>query len=87
MGEVPHEEKYSIGAKVRIASLERLEAFKRDWKFHHPLHVEQLQFAGTTDAVKTVGFYHGGDVIYELQQAPGIWHEQLLDSNWPTTDG
>jgi hypothetical protein len=26
-----------------------------------------------------VSFYHGGDVLYELQTAPGTWHEQLLE--------
>ena len=78
MSEGPYQEKYPGGAKVRIVSLDRLEAFKRDWKFHHPLNGEQLPFAGTSDTVKTVGFYHGGDVIYELRQAPGIWHEELL---------
>lgn len=31
--------------------------------------------------ISTVGFYHGGDVIYTLEKAPGTWHEQLLDSN------
>jgi hypothetical protein len=81
MSDAPYHEQYQVGAKVRIVSLERLEAFQREWKFHHPLQAEQLRFAGTTDTVKRVYFYHGGDVIYELRDAPGIWHEQLLGSN------
>jgi hypothetical protein len=78
---VTYQEKYPTGAAVRIASLERLQAFERDWKFHHPLQREQLRLAGTMDKVSTVAFYHGGDAIYTLEEAPGIWHEQLLDSN------
>jgi hypothetical protein len=77
---VGYVEKYPIGTVVRIAALDRLQSFKRDWKYHHPLNDEQLSFAGTTDKIKTVGFYHGGDVIYNLEQAPGTWHEELLDS-------
>ena len=77
---VIYQEKYPVGVGVRIGSIERLEAFRRDWKFHHPLEA-QLRFAGTTDTVKSVGFYHGDDVIYALEHAPGIWHERLLDPN------
>jgi len=76
---VGYDEKYPAGTAVRIASLESLQTFNREWKLHHPLADEQLRFAGTIDAVRTVGFYHGGDVIYTLEQAPGIWHEQLLN--------
>ncbi|MGO8794748.1 MAG: hypothetical protein ACLQLC_08000 [Candidatus Sulfotelmatobacter sp.] len=67
-----YQEKFPIGTVVRIAPLERLLAFKRDWKYHHPLQDEQLQLAGTMDKVRSVGFYHGGDVIYQLENAPGI---------------
>jgi hypothetical protein len=76
-----YKEKYPVGTIVRIASLDFLQAFKRDWKYHHPLQDEQLQFAGTMDKVKSVGFYHGGDVIYQLEGAPGTWHEEVLGSN------
>jgi hypothetical protein len=76
-----YREKFPIGTVVRIAPLEQLQAFKRDWKYHHPLQDEQLQFAGTANRVRTVGFYHGGDVIYHLETAPGTWHEGVLDSD------
>ena len=76
-----YREKYGIGTVVKIAPLHRLQAFKRDWKYHHPLSEEQLTFAGTTDKVRSVGFYHGGDVLYHLERASGIWHEELLDPN------
>jgi hypothetical protein len=72
-------EKFPIGTVVRIAPLEQLQAFKRDWKYHHPLQDEQLQFGGTADRVRAVGFYHGGDVIYHLETAPGTWREGLLE--------
>ena len=76
-----YQEKFPIGTLVRIAPLERLQAFKHEWKYHHPLQDEQLHFAGTIDKVRTVGFYHGGDVIYQLETAPGTWHEGVLESN------
>ena len=25
-----------------------------------------------------VGFYHGGDALYELEGVPGVWHEVCL---------
>jgi hypothetical protein len=76
-----YQEKFPIGTVVRIAPLEQLQAFKRDWKYHHPLQDVQLQFAGTTDRVRTVGFYHGGDVIYQLETALRTWHEGVLESD------
>jgi hypothetical protein len=74
------ESRFTVRAKVRIASVDRLQAFRRDWKYHHPLAADQVPFGGTIDIVKSVGFYHGGDVIYVLERAPGIWHEELLES-------
>jgi hypothetical protein len=55
-----------------------LEEFARDWKYHHQLEHEQMEFAGTPAAVKKVSFYHGGDVLYVLESVPGIWHESCL---------
>lgn len=77
--QMAYKEKFPVGTRVRIACLDRLEAFKRDWKYHHKLEDKQLSFAGMTDTVRTVGFYHGGDVIYNLQNATGTWHEAVLD--------
>lgn len=37
-----------------------------------------MKFADKIAKVKSVGFYHGGDVLYELKGVPGIWHEQCL---------
>jgi hypothetical protein len=74
-----YQEKYPVGTIVRIASLDRLQAFKQQWEYHHPLGDDQLKFAGTADKVCGVSFYHGGDVLYQLEDAPGTWHEEVLD--------
>ena len=57
----------------------RLEEFRKTWKWHHPLQEEQLRYSGATSVVQDVGFYHGGDELYELEGIPGIWHEACLE--------
>jgi hypothetical protein len=37
-----------------------------------------LKFADKIAKVKSVGFYHGGDELYELEGVLGTWHEQCL---------
>jgi hypothetical protein len=74
----PYNEQFPVGTCVQIASKEQLEGFWRSWQYHHPLTVEQLAFAGRPAVVRSVGFYHGGDVLYELEGIPGIWHERCL---------
>lgn len=74
----PYSEEYPEGTVVRIASRQELEQFQKTWKFHHPLKKKQLIFADRIAKVKDVGFYHGGDELYELEGIPGIWHEQCL---------
>jgi hypothetical protein len=73
-------EQFPVGARVRIASRDRLETFKETWRFHHPLGADQLSFADREATVREVTFYHGGDVLYSLQEVPGIWHEQCLSA-------
>jgi hypothetical protein len=73
--------KFKDGAKVRIRDRATLEEFLRTWKFHHKLEDEQLPYAGRVATVKSSGMYHGGDVLYQLEDVPGIWHEQLLQSD------
>jgi hypothetical protein len=75
-----YKSKYSVGEKVRVASREMLETFLATWRYHHKLQREQLEFGGTTAEVSKVGFYHGGDVLYELNGVPGIWHEACLEN-------
>jgi hypothetical protein len=78
-----YEALYPIGSRVRIASKTRLEDFKRTWRFHHPLAAEQLAYADREAMVRDVSFYHGGDVLYELESVPGIWHQECLSSIEP----
>ena len=71
--------KYRRGLTVRVAPRSALEAFLRPtWKLHHPLLPEQLEYGGLTGKVLWTAMYHGGDVLYELEGIPGIWHEQCL---------
>jgi hypothetical protein len=71
--------KFLQRTKVRIAPRGVLESFKQSWKYHHKLESNQLGYAGLVAEIKSVGFYHGGDVLYELKDIPGIWHEQCLE--------
>ena len=75
-----YKESFPVGSDVRIAAVEELEQFRREWRYHHPLEAEQVSFAGRAATVATVGFYHGGDVLYTLEDIPGIWHECCLRS-------
>jgi len=76
----PYKEQFPAGTRVRVKPRPFLEQFQRGSKHHNPLSVEQLDFADVMATVKTVGFYHGGDVLYTLSQCPGIWHEECLES-------
>jgi hypothetical protein len=71
-------EKYPAGSRVCVADRQQLEEFLRTWRLHHPLNEDQPAFAGREAAVAAVGFYHGGDVLYELTDIPGTWHEACL---------
>jgi len=74
----PYQEKFPVGSDIRIAPLEELEKFKREWKFHDPLQAVQLAFSDKVCRAEKIGFYHGGDVLYWLLDVPGTWHEQCL---------
>lgn len=80
MGRVagPYEAEFPIGTIVRVADRESLERFQREWRFHHPLGDEQLEFAGCVALVLDVGYYHGGGELYSLEGIPGTWHEVCL---------
>jgi hypothetical protein len=73
-----YKEDFPVGSKVRIVDALQLQEFQRTWQYHHKLRPEQLAYAGRIAEVQSVSFYHGGDVLYELQGIPGIWHEQCL---------
>lgn len=70
--------KFKVGATVRICERPELDAFVKTWEYHHKLLPAQLAYAGQTATVKSAGMYHGGDVVYELQDIPGTWHERHL---------
>ena len=73
-----YQERFPVGTAVKIREREYLQDFLKSWHLHHPLCPEQLDHGGQLDVVKKVGFYHGGDVLYELERSPGTWHEQCL---------
>jgi hypothetical protein len=75
----PYEATFPVGSRVRVIPRLALEAFARDWKYHHKLQQEQMGFAGVTATVKKVSFYHGGDQLYILENVPGIWNEPCLE--------
>jgi len=74
----PYKEEYPVGSRVKIAERDMLEDFMRTWKLHNRLQPEQLDYAGKSGNVKSVGFYHGGDELYQIEGVPGVWHECCL---------
>jgi hypothetical protein len=77
----PYKEEYPVGTIVRIVRRDFLENFMRTWNMHNKLLPLQLDYAGRTGTIKSVGFYHGGDELYEIEGVPGVWHECCLESN------
>ena len=67
----PYQATFPEGSKVRVAPTAALETFMREWKYHHKLQPEQLNYAGAVGAVEKVGFYHGGDQLYTLDVS--VW--------------
>ena len=74
----PYKEEFPKGTRVKIADRAFLEAFRQTCKRHHKLEPRQLGFADKIAEVKSVGFYHGADELYELDGVPGFWHEACL---------
>jgi hypothetical protein len=74
----PYIAKFAKGSKVRIAGRAYLQQFQKTWRHHHKLTEHQVDFAEQSASVTSVSFYHGGDVLYELEGVPGIWHESCL---------
>ena len=71
--------RFPDGSKVRIASQTVLNKFLQTWKWHHKLEPNQLEYAGQVATVDKSYMYHGGDIIYKLENVPGLWHEQCLE--------
>jgi hypothetical protein len=74
----PYQASHAVGSVVQIAERKVLDDFARTWRLHNPLTPDQLAFAGRDFTIKSVGYYHGGDPLYVLNGAPGVWHEQCL---------
>jgi hypothetical protein len=75
-----YEVEYPVGSIVRIADRETLERFLLEWSQHNKLDPSQLSYAGIEGKVSSVAFYHGGDELYKIDNVPGVWHEQCLES-------
>jgi hypothetical protein len=69
---------FQVGEAVQIVSRETLNEFSRTWKLHHRLQSNQFQHADQIARVTNSFMYHGGDILYELEGMPGLWHQQLL---------
>jgi len=73
------ESKFPLGSPVRIKSTGQLEAFRHNTRLRYPPEAEQVAFGGKTDSVRRIISSVRGDVLYELEMAPGMWHEELLE--------
>jgi hypothetical protein len=76
---------FARGTSVRVAERAFLERFMAEWNYHHKLQPEQLAYTDAVAVVEKVGFYHGGDVLYNLKDVPRIWHERCLRAASPTS--
>jgi hypothetical protein len=72
--------KYPVGSKVRIMNHAELVWFFHNWNLNNKFKPEQLAHAGEIATVKRSYMYHGGDILYELNGVPGVWHEQCIES-------
>lgn len=70
---------FGQGTRVRVKPRQALDKFSSEWKWHHPLEPGQFEAAGGEFEVQSVGFYHGGDVLYVLKGIGGTWHEACLE--------
>jgi hypothetical protein len=75
-----YQERFPKGTEVRIVNRRELANFRNTWKYHNPISEGQLEFAGRSTTVASVSFYHGGDVLYQLVDIPGTWHELCLEA-------
>ena len=75
----PYNADFPVGTRVRVKPREFLEEFQRSWKLHDPLKDFQLDCAGRTAKVASVGYYFGADELYTLEGVPGIWNEPCLE--------
>ena len=56
-------------------------AFRLPDRLRFPPSEKQIECGGHIDSVRRITFSLKGDVIYELETAPGMWQEQLLEKH------
>jgi hypothetical protein len=74
----PPHAKFPLRSFVRIKSRGQLEAFRLNGKLRFPPSQKQVAHGGESDAIRRITSSVRGDVLYELEMAPGLWHEELL---------
>jgi len=71
--------KFPVGSVVRIKPAAVLESLRGNGTLRFPPVENQVAHGGESYAVRRITFSVRGDVLYELENAPGMWHEQLLE--------
>jgi len=67
-------------AYIRIKPREYLEWHANNlWTRHHPPMPEQFEFGSSIKTIKEIQMYHGGDLLYILEETPGIWREDCIE--------
>lgn len=69
---------FPLGTRVRAADREDSSAFNENG-VSITRFKPTTSHAGSHAVVSDVGFYHGGDVLYTLENVPGVWHERCLE--------
>ncbi len=71
---------FLCGEKVRLRPPDDLQKYvKGVWEWHHPIPSDALNSAESERKIVAVHFYHMGDVLYELDEPPGLlWHEGCI---------
>lgn len=75
----PHRAKFPLRSFVRIKSKGQLEAFRLNGILRFPPSGPQVACGGEIDSIRRITFSIRGGVLYELEIAPGFWHEELLE--------
>jgi hypothetical protein len=52
----PYVAQFPAGTSVKVAGLDALKVFRQEWKCHHLLVAEQLEYAGKVAFIESVGY-------------------------------
>jgi len=88
----PYHSPFRPGDLVRVVSREKLSEFlPENWlgetedgdtySLHHPIEESWLEYAGREFTVRSVGYYHCGDILLELDGIEGRWHESSVEDS------